>query len=692
MSWTTTPSTPSRKTRDSAPDETLDIDVDALIENREVGGGEIAETATLTPVNTPTTTASPTATPPSKFDPYVLDWDNPPVPQSLAGPYDHPLPAKFTEFRLAQWRGIVEIVEALDDGVKVVIVDAPTGAGKSLIGAAVPQILGKPFVYCGTTKSLQEQIAREFPYAKVLKGKTNYPTVDTPDMTADDCDMERKTLPACPTCPGYENTWGGGAGGGVGSGVGGTGKQKQGRHCSHCHPVSNCPYRVAKQEAASARMSVLNIAYFLSSTNHLKEMSPFVGRDIVVIDEADTLEKELMGFVTVEITAAMRKQLKVGVPDKKTVSSSWVEWLEGEVLPALNRLTAQVKSNLAASKNTLFGKPDVKLQRRLNSLKRLRQDILRVLEPAGGGEEAENTGGVTLETGWVMSGLKEGRGGGGGDWNDKATITFKPITVKDYAKDYLWSHGKQFVLMSATPISAEQMAYDLGLEDDEWRSVVVPSSFPKTSRPILLKGEVSVTRKTYDETWPVVLGQMVELVDHHSDVKVLVHSNSYQLTRDLFYEGRRKAADGFNRFVMYENAQGREAALKRYLQGSNSVLIAPSFERGIDLPGDDCRVQIIAKVMYPSLGDEQVSARLYGTGKWGKSWYATETIRSIVQATGRGMRFEGDACVTYILDRQFLRLWSDNLRLFPEWWREAVVFDVYDPKWKASLAALDVKV
>lgn len=92
--------------------------------------------------------------------------------------------------------------------------------------------------------------------------------------------------------------------------------------------------------------------------------------------------------------------------------------------------------------------------------------------------------------------------------------------------------------------------------------------------------------------------------------------------------------------------------------------------RGVDLKGDACRVQVIAKVPFPSLADKQVSARMRLPG--GDTWYKVQTVREMVQMTGRGVRSETDHAVTYVLDEQFQRVWSQSKRLFPQWWREAV--------------------
>jgi Rad3-related DNA helicase len=139
--------------------------------------------------------------------------------------------------------------------------------------------------------------------------------------------------------------------------------------------------------------------------------------------------------------------------------------------------------------------------------------------------------------------------------------------------------------------------------------------------------------------------------------------------------------------LTYRNAGEREATLERFLTTPDAVLLAPSFERGVDLPEEACEIIIIAKVPYPYLGDKQIAAKLYSKG--GKTWYAVQTIRAIVQMCGRGMRSTDDWCDTYILDAQFKKLWRDHGRLFPQWFREAVALSQTDPKYAHLIDAAE---
>lgn len=603
-----------------------------------------------------------------------LDPDEPLLPSSLRIIEKEPeMPEKFSEFRPAQWKAITEVTEALDSGFKVVMVSAPTGAGKTIVAESVRRLQGIPAIYTCTTKTLQDQILRDFEdYAKVIKGRANYPTLENPDATADDCTMAAETLPACVNCPGFNkgSSWGNAQDGNLDDDGHNPyeveGEEMTVMHCAWCHPIMNCPYQVARGAAQDARLAVLNTSYFLTETN--KSRGLFANWSLVLIDEADKLEEELMRFVEVTIGPYQRRDLGIGLPKKKTVDQAWVDWIHEEVIPAIKSKRASI-----VVQRTLSGTPDLKALKERRRYDRMLQEVssLITLEEDEDGEVKP-----MLQQGWVYTGYE-------GKEDKYVTVTFKPVMVNEYAQRYLWNKAGQFVLLSATLISAEQMASDLGLEEGEWTVVEVPSSFPVERRPIIPTALVSVTHKTKDEAYPVLVEQIDEIMEAHPDERMLVHSVSYDLTNYLT-----RNLSGYGRLHTYGSSKEREGALNRFLADENGVMVAPSFDRGVDLHGDDCRVIVVAKIPWPYLGDAQVKKRTYSTGRSGQIWYAVQTIRTICQMTGRGMRSEEDWCKTYILDKEFTRLYGQNRRLFPEWWKSAIVWDENDPRWRDVLAEL----
>jgi Rad3-related DNA helicase len=91
---------------------------------------------------------------------------------------------------------------------------------------------------------------------------------------------------------------------------------------------------------------------------------------------------------------------------------------------------------------------------------------------------------------------------------------------------------------------------------------------------------------------------------------------------------------------------------------------------GFDFKDDCARWQIITKMPYPYLGDRQVAAKKDRS----PDWYDTQTIQTVIQATGRICRSEEDWGVTYMLDEDFKILWDRRRSMFPPWFKEAIVW------------------
>ena len=546
-----------------------------------------------------------------------------------------PFPDWVKAFRPEQLDAAREIESLFLGGANVVFLDAPTGAGKTLVGEMVRRRQRRRSMYLCTTKTLQDQFVTDFPYAKLIKGRNNYPVHDHPEqfgmsgirhLSAADCTKTRELLPACSECP---VDWD---------------HQDEGLHCHHCHPWESCPYELAKGDALSSNLVIANTSYFLHEANSVGRFGagPVSSHrtpafEFIVIDEADSLEQELMRYVELVIPKRTIQRLNLPIPDKKTVSKGWPQWaLQAE---HVLRNQAAVLSGQAHATNP----PD---RDRLRQFKRISLLADRVKEV-----------GPQLNDGtWIYSGYDQGQ------------IVMRPVKVDKQAHDALWRHGKQFLLMSATIISPEQMAADLGLPRGTWGSVRTPSAFPIERRPVIIRPVANMTAKTKEDAWPKMLEGVRSILFTHPSERILVHTVSYALTEYL--------ERGLNqpRVIAYSEAGQRDAVLNRFRSTPNAVLLAPSFDRGVDLPDDECRVIVITKIPFPYLGDKQVSARLYSPG--GDGWYRMQTVRSMVQMSGRGMRHEGDACRTYILDRQFLsNIWRNSASIIPAWWKEAIEWE-----------------
>jgi Rad3-related DNA helicase len=68
------------------------------------------------------------------------------------------------------------------------------------------------------------------------------------------------------------------------------------------------------------------------------------------------------------------------------------------------------------------------------------------------------------------------------------------------------------------------------------------------------------------------------------------------------------------------------------------------------------------KIPFPNLGDELVlrKSKLFPT------WYNSETSNVVIQSIGRGNRHKDDYCTTYILDGNFVRLYTQTSTQYPQ--------------------------
>jgi ATP-dependent DNA helicase DinG len=66
-----------------------------------------------------------------------------------------------------------EIWNAYASGYKHILLEAPTGFGKSPVAVATALTLGSSYI-CTATTDLQTQYARDFPFIKMAKGKGNF--------------------------------------------------------------------------------------------------------------------------------------------------------------------------------------------------------------------------------------------------------------------------------------------------------------------------------------------------------------------------------------------------------------------------------------------------------------------------------------------------------------------------------------
>jgi len=371
--------------------------------------------------------------------------------------------SRFESFRPYQLETALKVKAAFDRGKKFILVQAPTGIGKTLIAVLVAAMLELQMRYTCHSKQLQAQFCRDFPDAVELLGRNNYVCLKNPSLFPQlSAELCTANSPHCKTCELAKQ---------------GCEPDPEGK----CPCREDCPYLVQKRLALNADIAVLNAAYLLRVLNYGGGFSPI---PLLTLDELELMEGTLLG--TIEITFTDRFMEKFGLlpPKYKTKPESWreraPEWLK-VVEQRINQL------------QNAWGIDDLVSLRQLEQKKRQLQFFIR---------EVDDT--------WVFDGT-----------------TFKPIWVSRYAEKYLWQHADRVLGMSATISPWRQLCRDLGIDTSQVEFIDTPPVFPTERRPVHYQPAANMNHGTKDAELPSLVAALDKILERHPNQKGLVHCVSY---------------------------------------------------------------------------------------------------------------------------------------------------------------------
>jgi ATP-dependent DNA helicase DinG len=551
--------------------------------------------------------------------------------------------------RPGQDKALDFIERMVKDGVEDIIIEAPTGAGKSAMGAAAcnwaanwsPIDMGEGQLtkpggfYLVTQIGLQKQIIADVKANHVahdfacLWSSSKYPCdggkldrnrVEQADFEAFDppddsrlsitCQMGLKNKkPAC-----------------------------QGRL------GKTCPYMIARGAFDQAIFSLTNYPWFLTERMFVGQLQP---RNVMVLDECHTLERQLLKFGEIAISESLLREWDVRglqVPEIEDMQQ-FANWLETRYLPHINERLGDYLSMAKALDDGM----DSNLSKRITALENQVQKIVACVD-----------GVRTKPDNWVYWYEQTDRDGN--------AAYCKPLDAAPYM-DLIRSGAAVRIYMSAFPGEKHIFCESLGLDPDAVAWIRLASEFSKDNRPVIMGLVGSMSRRNQDTTLPALLRVVDKIMTQHAEEKGVIHCHSYELGQKILdYLKRTKHG---SRILYPKRADERDELYKRHQHDPKpTVMLSPSMTEGYDFKFDEARWQIIAKVPYPYLGDRQIAAKKDRS----QAWYDLQTVMSIVQASGRVCRDATDYGVTYVLDSDFKSLWDKRRDMFPKWFQEAIVW------------------
>lgn len=237
------------------------------------------------------------------------------------------------------------------------------------------------------------------------------------------------------------------------------------------------------------------------------------------------------------------------------------------------------------------------------------------------------------------------------------TIVFNCANESELIKETLHKEAPQEIIMSATIGDADIYLDLIGASEYKTTAMEMESIFDFSKSPIYMGANYKMSYNEKAASLPHIIKQIEQICGSHKNERGIIHSGTYEISKAI-YNGLSPSDKA--RIIFYNNAKGREEAIRLFKQFPNKILMGPSILEGLDFEGDLCRFIIIAKLPYASLGDNLVKAKMEMFPKW----YSYDCVNKITQGIGRGVRSETDYCSTYILDGCFATLVSREGNLF----------------------------
>lgn len=549
----------------------------------------------------------------------------------------------YSTFRPGQLEFIREAIQAFEGGAKNVIVEAPTGTGKTpgiiaiaryftrdfdnhqndaqkaLMLAAnaregisqAQAILAEHQAHMITSlKMLQDQYLRDDKLVQIMKGKGNY-LCHSPSA-----------MPGM-SCNDHEAMFGG--------------------PCTKRRRA--CTYVQARTQAQLARLTLHNFDSFLAQVSLGQSFLP---RAILSIDEAHGADDHLIRALSFQLSRETMEKLEIDtewtspsdVNDSQGVQA-WCLKHDTSMTKKIAELTEEIVKLQNHSTGFLNGGQERQLAamaRRKGAIEDLKRRLSRFLSSVE-------------KVPWAV------------EERDNGAFGFEPVRSSFFAKSALLDYGARRLFMSATIFdNGRRLMAALNLKKDETHYIRTACIFPLKNRPLVDLAVADTGKGAYESAKPRLFTAIEQILDHHKGVRGVIHCNSYDMAKDI----KKNVHD---RRLMFHEPTNREETVNAFMRGlsPDAVLVGVFLREGYDFKDDLARFQVLVRLPY-AWPDKRVIMRDEMEG----GYYEWLCAIDLVQTYGRGVRNETDYCTTYCLDNRLRRFIKRAGHMMPEWFLDAI--------------------
>ncbi|MHC1599219.1 MAG: helicase C-terminal domain-containing protein [Candidatus Methanospirareceae archaeon] len=444
-----------------------------------------------------------------------------------------------------QLKTITFILSQFEDGRKCVLLDAPTGVGKSLINMTIAMNMeGSSFVTL-PQKVLQAQYVREFPgLCTEIKGRGNY-----------DCRMINASC-ADGQC------------------------KRKGKF--RCKESAMCEYWMQKELALDAKICVSNFSYFA-----LEGGNAFGDRELLIVDEGDDIaESSILDLCSVTISNRTMRSLYDFVDFKKddlSVLSDAKELLREEIDgkedddPTNSLIDIKEMEDFKSLYGRIEKVEDDWISQRESTFVKGRHSSLRAGVYESLSFKPLSIAKFAQDILWSRS--------------DKyivssATILNKDMYVSETGLDFLDKDDIVYVTMGSPFDVNRRPIHYCGDVVGKLTAKEMPNSFPMAISEIM-----RIIKAHPDERG------LIHCTSFKNVTSIYNLLNMSSIADRMIYHTNQTDRNELVRMMMSGETP------------EDSIVVSPSLTRGVDLKGDLCRFVIIFKVPYPNTLDKRIRIR-----------------------------------------------------------------------------------
>lgn len=534
------------------------------------------------------------------------------------------------EFRKGQREIITKICETyLEDPESTLVIDAPTGAGKSLIAmwsAYILKELGNRGYMVTSDLSLQDQYESDFYNYGLrwpsIKGVDNYEcSVNGLPFSLGDCKLKGMGYELAEKLPCY----------------------------------GSCEYLQNRRRAIDQPIALLNYSFWLIQRNYVEAKMlmeertvPFEKRDFVFFDEAHRIDDIVQSHFS--------PRIEPGLIDRMMTLNRFAS-KQGfqEASYTKNKIQSLVNHMMVGGKNDVFTAM-CEFERILHGFGKVRKVANKMAKKrygtAGVPKDWQTAFGhfdrlkdIHCKVEDYLSLIKEvGIDKMVLDQNEHEA-KFMCVEESLMINKYLHEKANFKVFMSATIGDPKAFVKIMGIKNAKF--IRMDNAFNYDKSPVVFVNRHKLSFRERETSLPKVVEIMDQIISKHKGQRGIIHCGSYEFMNYI----QSKSKHTF-RLMNYENSKQKAEVLELFKKKEDAILVGPSLLEGLDLKDDTSRFQIFFKVPYPSLGDPLIKAKMQTSNEW----YDWKTGISIMQGVGRSVRSKDDWAVTYVLDACFRSL------------------------------------